>query len=234
MTTETMNVTNKKAEQKRGFKEGAQQFELLRAKWPKAFPVKSHEIRPLTNRAQQALVEAFGWTPDYARGVLAVWKTQPIYCKSILCYSTRINLDGSASTEDIGDAARAMATQRLEKIAEQRAKKKAEQQRLRAATIAREDDTQPRTPEVAPAAIVATTDDAQRKPPEPTPAASPEEKPDEPAAVTEPPKSRKPLVAGSAAMEAALKRRLANGGMTTEVLKTVAAPSTSQRGRQAR
>jgi sRNA-binding protein len=209
MTTDTTNVTNKKAEQRRGFKEGAQQFELLRAKWPKAFPIKSHEIRPLTNGAQQALVEAFGWTPDYARGVLALWKTRPVYCKAILCYSTRINLDGSASAEDIGDTPRAMATQRLEKIAEQRAKK-AEQQRL---CVAAKASAEPKaqTPEPTPAPTLIL--DA-----EPEPAASPE-----------PPKPRRLLVAGSAAMEAALKRRLANGPTTTEVLKTVLSPSSSRR-----
>ena len=229
MTTDTTKVTNKKAEQRRGFKEGARQFELLRAKWPKAFPAKSHEIRPLTNGAQHALVEAFGWTPDYAKGVLAVWKTQPIYCKAILCYSTRINLDGSASAEEIGDKPRAMAMQRLEKLAEQRAKKKAEQQRLEAAAVAIENEQ--KVPEAAPAAIVVTKDGAQSKPLEFAPTAIPEEKPDEPA-VTEPPKPRKPLVAGSAALEAALKRRLANGANTTEVLKTVAAPSTTRKREQ--
>ena len=60
MTTDAVSPTNKKAEQRRGFKEGAQQFELLRAKWPRAFPAKSHEVRPLTNGAQQALVGLCG------------------------------------------------------------------------------------------------------------------------------------------------------------------------------
>jgi len=47
------------------------------------------------------------------------------------------------------------------------------------------------------------------------------------------PKTRKLLVAGSAAMQAALKRRLANGAVTTEVLKTVP-PATPNRKREQR
>ncbi len=197
----TPNTPNKKAEQRRGFKEGAQQFELLRAKWPKAFPAKPHEIRPLTNSAQQALVEAFGWTPEYANGVLAVWKIRIAYCQAILRYSTRINLDGSASGEDIGDQPRAMAKARLEQNAARKAEK-SERQKLRAAA---KESAPPKAPELAPTIL-------------------PDEEPEE-AVPAEPSKSRKLLVAGSAAMEVALKRRLASGPMTTEVLKIVPAPS---------
>ena len=66
--------------------------------------------------------------------------------------------------------------------------------------------------------------------PDSAPASIPNAQP-EPAAPPEPLKSGKPLVAGSAAMQAALKRRLAGGGMmTTEVLRTV--PAAAPRGRR--
>ena len=138
MTTDAPNTTTNKSEKKRGYEEGGQKIELLRARWPKAFPAKSHEVRPLTNGAQQAMVEEFGWSPDYARAVLTVWKLRPAYCNAILRYPTRINLDGSASGEEIDDAARATATKRLEERAARQARKlaklaDAEQQRLRAA-----------------------------------------------------------------------------------------------------
>jgi sRNA-binding protein len=112
------NVTNdKKAEQKRGFKEGSQQFELLRARWPKAFSVKAQGVRPLASGAQQALAEALGWTPYYAHGVLAAWKTRQAYCQAILHYPMRINLDGSVSDEDVSDSGalwrRRVSTRRL-------------------------------------------------------------------------------------------------------------------------
>jgi len=209
MMTDAPNPTDK-SEKKRGYEEGGQKIELLRAKWPKAFPAKSHEVRPLTNAAQQMIVEEFGWSPDYARAVLTVWKLRPAYCQAILRYPTRINLDGSPSGEEIDDRSRATAKTRLEERVARQAKKaaKAEQQRLRA-TARESAQPQAQAPEAAPAVI-------------------PDERP-ETAALAEPLKPRKLLVAGSAAMEAALKRRLASGAVTTEILKTVPAPSSSPR-----
>jgi len=95
---------------------------------------------------------------------------------------------------------------RLEEGVARQAKKAAreEKKRLRAAAEA---SVQPQAPEPAPTMI-----------PDPTP---------EPAAPPELPKPRKLRVAGSAAMEAALKRRLASGAVTTEILRTVPAPSGS-------
>jgi sRNA-binding protein len=217
MTTDAPDTTNK-VEKKRGYEEGSQKIELLRARWPKAFPAKSHEVRPLAIGAPQALVDEFGWSNFYARAVLTVWKMRPAYCQAILRYPTRMNLDGSPSGEDIDDAARAMAQKQLERQAARKAEKarRAEQDRLRAAAEA---SAEPKAQALEP--VSAPTVIADAKP--------------EPAAPADPPKPRKLLVAGSAAMEAALKRRLAGGAMTTEVLKTVAAPSTGhKRERQAR
>ena len=204
----TTDDPNKKAERARGFKDGFQHFELLRAKWPKAFPLKSHEIRPLTNGAQQALIEEFGWSPGYAKGVLAAWKIRLAYCQAILRYPTRINLDGSASDEEVSDISRQQSKTQLERHAARQAKKAAaEQEKLRAAAEANAEPKTP-TPE-APAIVI------------------PDEKPASP---NDPPKSGKLLVAGSAAMQAALKRRLAGGSMTTEVLKTI--PTTRPTGKR--
>lgn len=200
-----------KSEMKRGLQEGAQQIELLRANWPQAFPIKSHEVRPLASNAKQTIIEAFGWGPPYASAVLMVWKLRTAYCQATLCHPTRINLDGSASDEAVDDQARASAKGRLARIAARRAHQaeNAEKKRLRAAA---KDSAQPQAPEPAPTEI-----------PEPTPEA---------AAPAEPPKARRLLVAGSAAMEAALKRRLAGGTMTTEILRTVAAPSSAHKREQ--
>src|SRR5271155_274538 len=137
MTTDAPTMTDK-SEKKRGYEEGGQKIELLRARWPKAFPAKSHEVRPLTNGAQQTMVEEFGWSPAYARAVLTVWKLRPAYCQAILRYPTRINLDGSPTGEEVDDAARDAATMRLEQRAKRQARKlaDAERQRLRAAAKA--------------------------------------------------------------------------------------------------
>ena len=210
MTTDAPNTTNK-SEKTRGFREGSQKIELLRAKWPKAFPAKSHEVRPLTNEAQQAIVEEFGWSRDYARAVLAVWKLRPAYCKAILFYPTRINLDGSQSSETVDDRARATATDCLAQSAASRAKRLAKVEYEKRRTAAWE-SAKARALETASAAI---------------PEAQPET-----AAPPEPIQPRKVLVAGTAAMEAALKRRLAGGAMTTEVVKTVASTTQDRRREQ--
>jgi sRNA-binding protein len=212
MTTDAPTMSNRKAEKARGFKDGFHHFELLRARWPEAFPLKSHEIRPLTTRARPALIEEFGWSPGYAQGVLAAWKMRLAYCQAILRYPVRINLDGSAGDEEVGDHARFLAKKQLERHAARKAER-AERDRLRAAAEASV-EPQPQAPEPAPVAP-----------------ALPEAKP-EPAAPPEPPKPRKLLVAGSAAMQAALNRRLASGTTTTEVLKTVPAPSSGHRSEQ--
>src|SRR5208337_2589375 len=71
----------KKDEWRRGAKDARQAFELLRARWPKAFPAKSHEVRPLAS-AVPAIVEALGWSPQYAKGVLSVWKGREADCRA--------------------------------------------------------------------------------------------------------------------------------------------------------
>src|SRR5271165_1381263 len=187
----------KKDEWRRGAKDARQAFELLRARWPKAFPAKSHEVRPLAS-AVPAIVEALGWSPQYAKGVLSVWKGREAYCRAVLAYPQRIDLNGSP-TEDIDDEARALAKGRLEQIAarkESRAKQAAEQ-------AAAEASAQPEPePEAAPEPVAATA-------PEPSP----------PPAGPEPerPRARNLLTAGSAAKEALLKRGLG----TTEVVATL-------------
>ncbi len=108
---------NKKSEQKRGYKEASKQFDLLRTKWPKAFPAKSHEVRPLASGAVTKLVDAFGWSHPYARAVLRTWKMREAYCRAVLCYPQRINLDGSATGEEVDEGSRARAKERLDKIA---------------------------------------------------------------------------------------------------------------------
>jgi sRNA-binding protein len=201
-------TTDAKSEMKRGFEEASGKFELLRATWPKAFPARSHEVRPLTNGAQQAMVESLGWSSAYAQAVLTVWKLRPTYCKAILLYPKRINLDGSLSGEEIDDRSRALAKLRLEESAARQAKK-AEQQRLRAAAEA---IAQPQAPEPTPAPTTAL----------------PDTKP-EPAAPPEPPKPRKLLVAGSArdgsGAQAPARGRRGNDGSRENRSRAVIRPS---------
>ena len=127
--------------------------------------------------------------------MLTVWKLRPSYCQAILRYPTRINLDGSPTGEDVDDVARATAkgSSRRARRAAGEEGGKGGKKRLRAAA------------EVS----------AEAQAPEPVPTL-PDQTP-QPAAPPEQAKPRKLLVAGSAAMEAALQRRLPSGAVTTEI-----------------
>jgi sRNA-binding protein len=192
-----------KNETKRGFQEACGQFALLRTKWPLAFPDKPHLVRPLVSGCIAVLASEFGWSHGYARAVLMVWKLRDTYCQAVLRYAQRIDLDGTVSSEDVDDEARQHAQEQLDRIAAGKLKK-AHKLRLAAEKKAR------------------------LEAPDPVPTTVPDETPETTAPV-EPPQPRKLLVTGSAAMEAALKRRLASGAVTTEVVKTVPAAASNHR-----
>src|SRR5208282_2804177 len=197
---------SKKDEWRRGAKDARQAFELLRARWPKAFPAKSHEVRPLAS-AVPAIVEALGWSPQYAKGVLSVWKGREAYCRAILLDPNRVKLDGSVIEGAVDDEARAMATARLEWIAAGKAKA-AERRAMEAAERAA---VEAASPPPAPVPVPETA-------PEPILEAGPSPPPVEtPAPEPSPPRTRKLLTLGPAAKEALFRRGLA----TTEVVATI-------------
>jgi sRNA-binding protein len=108
----------------RGFEEARQQFEA-RARWPKAFLAKGHEVRPLQTRIRQSIAAEMGWSTAYTGGVLRIWTARPQYCRACLTYPTRIALDGSPTDELVDDDARAMARERLDELARRAAERKA-------------------------------------------------------------------------------------------------------------
>ena len=91
-----------KSETGRGFKEARAQFEVLRARWPQAFPLEAREVRPL----ETAAIDEMGWSRAYARAVVAAWKNRNAYCHAVLAYPTRFRLDGSKTDEPVDDIAR--------------------------------------------------------------------------------------------------------------------------------
>jgi sRNA-binding protein len=190
-----------KSDRKRGAQDSWQAFELLRARWPKAFPAKSHEVRPLVNVMAELQV-AFGWSPAYAKGVLSVWKARESYCRAVLHYPNRVGLDGSPTEKTVDDKARAMASARLEQIAAKKALA-AERRAKEAADRAAEATAPP--PEPEPKSVS-----------EPTPA-PPAPVIEAPAPEPERPRARKVLTIGPAAKEALAKRGLG----TTEVVATI-------------
>jgi len=185
-----------KSDRKRGAQDSWQAFELLRARWPKAFPAKSHEVRPLVN-VMAELQEAFGWSPAYAKGVLSVWKARESYCRAVLHYPNRVGPDGWPTEKTVDDKAREMASARLEQIAAKKALA-AERRAKEAADRAAEATAPP--PEL-----------------EPEPAPAPPAPVEAPAPEPERPRARKLLTIGPAAKEALAKRGLG----TTEVVATI-------------
>lgn len=107
-------ASSKKTEMKRGWVEASKQFEVLRATWPKAFPAKLHDVRPLAPGVVTTIAKELGWTPPYARAVLEAWKRTDAYCRAVLSYSLRIALDGALTDAPVDDKAREDARKMLE------------------------------------------------------------------------------------------------------------------------
>ena len=113
-----------KIEQLRGRNEAHTQIEVLKAKWPAMFNDPKN-VRPLAGSVAGEIAAALGWTRGYARGVMLVWKSRKAYCRAILCYSVRINLDGSPSDETVNDRDRELAKATLDQNAVRNAAKRA-------------------------------------------------------------------------------------------------------------
>jgi len=103
-------------ETKRGLKEGHLHFEALRSRWPRAFPAKRHEVRPLASRVAPMVAAELQWSEPFARGVLKRWKSGEWYCRACLVHLTRIAIDGSSTEETVDDEARASARQQIERL----------------------------------------------------------------------------------------------------------------------
>jgi sRNA-binding protein len=108
----------------RGTKEGRQQLDAPREKWPLPFPSKDEDIRPLAVGASREIAEAMGWSLPYTLGVLDRWKMAPAYCEAVLRCDQRINLDGTPA-EQIDAQAKDLATKRLAQLAARKAAKNA-------------------------------------------------------------------------------------------------------------
>jgi sRNA-binding protein len=107
----------RKIERKRGLKESREQIKILQDRWPEGFPTQAAKVRPLASGTAKTIAEALGRSLPYAAAVLMVWKSRTAYCTAVLRYPTRINLDGSPSTEEVDEQARGLAKERLAVLA---------------------------------------------------------------------------------------------------------------------
>jgi sRNA-binding protein len=114
-----------KSERGRGIEEFPQQITALRERWPLAFPVKPHDVRPLAIGVVGEIAAAMGWSFPYTSGVLIRWKMGTAYCRAVLCCDHRIALDGTPA-EPVDAEARDMATKQLARLAARKAQKAVE------------------------------------------------------------------------------------------------------------
>ncbi len=112
-------------ERQRGFRDAPEQIKLLQEKWPKAFPGKPQQVRPLASGITRIIAETLGWSPPYTRAVIEKWKQRNAYCRAILAFHKRLTLDGEESEEEVDDTARSNAKQIMDKRAEKRLQEEA-------------------------------------------------------------------------------------------------------------
>lgn len=102
-----------KAEKKRGQTEAQTAIASLQQRWPEMFPANPFRVKPLAISIANVLAAEMDWSFPYALAVSRTWKGRSAYCKAILNYATRFNLDGSLA-EPIDEQARSYARHRLE------------------------------------------------------------------------------------------------------------------------
>ncbi len=106
----------------RGIEDSPSQFAVLQEKWPRAFPVKPHDVRPLTVGAADEIAVAMGWPVSCTAACSVRWKMGPVYCRAVICSEHRIALDGTPA-EPVDADAKELATKQLAALAARRAAK---------------------------------------------------------------------------------------------------------------
>jgi len=110
--------------------------EILRQRWPAAFPNDAASVRPLANSAVHGIADAMGWSMRFTRKVLRRWVESGPYCRAVLSQAVRIGLDGRPSAERIDHAAKEDARRTLRRrSAAQAARAKDAAERARAARL---------------------------------------------------------------------------------------------------
>ena len=108
------------AEFHRGLEEAPAAIAALQERWPAAFPRKGHLVRPLASNLAGPVAAAMGWSTTYAYAVLRRWKFRPSYCRAVLAYDRRIDLDGIVTEQTVAEEAREQARRQLAFKAERR------------------------------------------------------------------------------------------------------------------
>src|SRR3954454_25042619 len=119
--TATAPITSdRNSEARRAYRESRTAIALLQQRWPAAFPQAPQQVRPLISGITPLIATALDWSHPYTRAVLRTWKLRPAYCRAVLDYPVRFDLDGNPTEQPVGEDARTMAKTRLASWASKR------------------------------------------------------------------------------------------------------------------
>ncbi len=136
----------------------------LQQRWPAAFPVHMGSVRPLCLSINPVIAAELGWSVQYCRGVLHVWKLRKAYCHAVMTYDLRRGLDGQPNGALVGEEARRMASANLAAIAAKQ-KKPARQDTAPAAAAPAAPPAAAAAPPAAPVMAVPVVPAPQAPPP---------------------------------------------------------------------
>ena len=108
------------SEARRAYREARTAITVLQQRWPAAFPEAPQQVRPLMAGLTPLIAAALDWSHPYTRAVLRTWKLRPAYCRAVLEYPVRFDLDGNPTEQPVGEDARTMAKTRLDTWASKR------------------------------------------------------------------------------------------------------------------
>jgi sRNA-binding protein len=115
-----LNILDRNSEARRAYRESRTAIALLQQRWPAAFPEAPQQVRPLIAGIAPLIAAALDWSHSYTRAVLRTWKLRPAYCRAVLDYPVRFDLDGNPTEQPVGEDARTMAKTRLDTWASKR------------------------------------------------------------------------------------------------------------------
>jgi sRNA-binding protein len=101
------------SEARRAYRESHTAIALLQQRWPAAFPQAPQQVRPLIAGLTPLIAAALDWSRPYTRAVLRTWKLRPAYCRAVLDYPVRFDLDGNPTDQLVDEDARTLARTRL-------------------------------------------------------------------------------------------------------------------------
>ena len=113
-------ILDPKSEARRAYHEWRTAITLLQQRWPAAFPRAPQQIRPLIPGLTPLIAAALDWSHPYTRAVLRTWKLRPAYCRAVLDYPVRFDLNGNPTEQPVGEDARTMAKTCLDTWASKR------------------------------------------------------------------------------------------------------------------